>query len=176
MSRVILALKNDEELVAEPPRTLAISGGVASNMFLRKVAQSTLEARGFNNVRVVAPPPSFCTDNAAMIAYAGATMYFDGGWRSDNAFVPKAQWSIEKIIYENADYWVRRPGFGPAKEMDAHAERLVRGSQALENERKTAETPDEAAVEKSIEASTEDLEVEDAADKEPLLTAEAGGQ
>ena len=45
-----------------------ISGGVAANKFLRDRLSVLCEAQGF---RMVCPPPSLCTDNGAMIAWAG---------------------------------------------------------------------------------------------------------
>jgi N6-L-threonylcarbamoyladenine synthase len=48
---------------------LVITGGVAANRGLRAHAQSVGAASG---VEVIVPPFASCTDNAAMIAYAGA--------------------------------------------------------------------------------------------------------
>lgn len=111
MSRVVMALREDEDLVAHPPSTLVLSGGVASNRFLRKVAEETLRARGFPRIRVIAPAIRYCTDNAPMIAFAGGQMYNEG-WVTDNAFTCKVKWSIEEIL-SDADCWVRRPGYLP---------------------------------------------------------------
>lgn len=121
MSRVLLALRQDEELRARPPRHLVLSGGVTANLLLRAVARSTLRARGFPGVRVVAPDPSWCTDNAAMIAYTGALMYRDG-WESHHGFHPEVKWPIEEIL-TGIGYWSRRAGFGPPGQTDAKAER-----------------------------------------------------
>jgi N6-L-threonylcarbamoyladenine synthase len=49
-------------------RTLVIGGGVASNAFIRTRLAAATEAEGF---RLIAPPPRLCTDNGAMIAWAG---------------------------------------------------------------------------------------------------------
>jgi N6-L-threonylcarbamoyladenine synthase len=49
--------------------TLVLSGGVAANRELRARAKLAGERAG---IRVVVPPFRSCTDNAAMIAYAGA--------------------------------------------------------------------------------------------------------
>lgn len=47
---------------------LVVAGGVASNARVRTTLETIAEARG---LRFVAPPPALCTDNAAMIAWAG---------------------------------------------------------------------------------------------------------
>jgi N6-L-threonylcarbamoyladenine synthase len=46
-----------------------VAGGVAANKAVRARLQSVAEARGFS---FTAPPLAYCTDNAAMIALAGA--------------------------------------------------------------------------------------------------------
>ncbi|MCX5494713.1 tRNA (adenosine(37)-N6)-threonylcarbamoyltransferase complex transferase subunit TsaD [Kaistia dalseonensis] len=48
---------------------LVVAGGVAANKALRAGLEAELGARGF---RLVAPPLELCTDNGAMIAWAGA--------------------------------------------------------------------------------------------------------
>jgi N6-L-threonylcarbamoyladenine synthase len=49
-------------------RTLAVAGGVAANAALRAALAKAAAAEGF---RLVAPPLALCTDNGAMIAWAG---------------------------------------------------------------------------------------------------------
>ncbi len=49
--------------------TIAVGGGVAANRGLRAILS---EAAGKRGLRVLFPPPSLCTDNAAMIACAAA--------------------------------------------------------------------------------------------------------
>lgn len=109
--KVVLALRTVPDLIADPPSTLILSGGVASNLFLRRVAETTLRARGFGDIKVLAPAVRYCTDNAPMIAFAGAQMYEQEGWTTELEFAPKVKWSIEEIL-SDADCWVRRPGFG----------------------------------------------------------------
>lgn len=105
MSRVIMALETDKELLANPPETLVISGGVASSRFLRHVAASMLQAHGFDNMTVTAPKPDLCTDNAKMIAWAGLKMY-EAGWTTEKSFLPQGEWPIEEII-TGVDCWRR---------------------------------------------------------------------
>jgi N6-L-threonylcarbamoyladenine synthase len=50
-------------------RLLVVAGGVAANRTVRRVLEQTAAARGFT---FLAPPLAYCTDNAAMIALAGA--------------------------------------------------------------------------------------------------------
>jgi N6-L-threonylcarbamoyladenine synthase len=55
-------------LPAAQPMTLVVAGGVAANRHLRA---RLADLAGRHDARLVAPPPSLCTDNAAMIAWAG---------------------------------------------------------------------------------------------------------
>lgn len=50
-------------------RLFVVAGGVAANRTVRRVLEATADARGF---AFLAPPMAYCTDNAAMIALAGA--------------------------------------------------------------------------------------------------------
>ncbi|MCW5746420.1 MAG: tRNA (adenosine(37)-N6)-threonylcarbamoyltransferase complex transferase subunit TsaD [Alphaproteobacteria bacterium] len=52
----------------EGPLTLVVAGGVAANQHLRA---RLAELAAVHDARLVAPPPALCTDNAAMIAWAG---------------------------------------------------------------------------------------------------------
>lgn len=51
-----------------PPATLVVAGGVAANTYLRERLSALSLAEEFS---FVSPPPSLCTDNGAMIAWAG---------------------------------------------------------------------------------------------------------
>jgi N6-L-threonylcarbamoyladenine synthase len=52
----------------DAPPVLVLAGGVAANQALRRALGALADARG---ARLVAPPPALCTDNAAMVAWAG---------------------------------------------------------------------------------------------------------
>ncbi|KAI1001391.1 hypothetical protein K3495_g6809 [Podosphaera aphanis] len=73
---------------------LVVSGGVASNKFLQTVLRKAFDARGLQHVRLIVPPSSLCTDNAAMIAWTGIEM-FEAGWTTDLCATALRQWSID---------------------------------------------------------------------------------
>jgi len=64
-----LAIKCDRALEQTGARTLVVAGGVGANVRLRARLQALAEKRGG---RACFPRPEFCTDNGAMIAFAGA--------------------------------------------------------------------------------------------------------
>jgi len=64
-----LARKLVDAALREKVADVVLGGGVAANRELRRRAHELGEARG---LRVLVPPLASCTDNAAMIAYAGA--------------------------------------------------------------------------------------------------------
>ena len=75
-----LARKLVDAALREKVRDVVLGGGVAANRELRRRAAELGEARG---LRVLVPPLASCTDNAAMIAYAGALRLARGerdGW------------------------------------------------------------------------------------------------
>ena len=65
---------------AEPAAALVVAGGVAANREIR-AALATLAAE--HAMRFVAPPPALCTDNAAMIAWAGCERIARADFRAD---------------------------------------------------------------------------------------------
>jgi N6-L-threonylcarbamoyladenine synthase len=76
----VLARKTIAAAVREAVGDVVLGGGVAANRELRRRAT---ELGAANGLRVLVPPPASCTDNAAMIAYAGALRLERGerdGW------------------------------------------------------------------------------------------------
>ena len=55
--------------------TLAVAGGVAANTEIRGALQLVAQREGFS---YLAPPLEYCTDNAAMIAWAGLELFAKG--------------------------------------------------------------------------------------------------
>jgi N6-L-threonylcarbamoyladenine synthase len=78
----------------EGVRRAVISGGVAANRGLRAAAQQACERAG---VSLHVPPAKSCTDNAAMIAYAGA-MRIRAGVRDPLGFTVHANWPVERAL------------------------------------------------------------------------------
>lgn len=95
-SRTIIALKKLKS-EGSMPGTLVVSGGVASNDFLRYALRKMLNVRGFSDVQLIFPPVYLCTDNAAMIAWAGVEMY-EAGYRSGLDTLAQRKWSLEKLL------------------------------------------------------------------------------
>jgi N6-L-threonylcarbamoyladenine synthase len=77
--------------VAGQPTCLVVAGGVAANLAIRRGLQRLGTEVG---LRIVTPPPELCTDNGAMIAWAGAERLAAG--LSDTLDVsPRARWPLD---------------------------------------------------------------------------------
>jgi N6-L-threonylcarbamoyladenine synthase len=89
----INAIKEFENLALESNKTFVLSGGVAANLYIRSVIENAISQFGFT---LVCPPPSLCTDNAAMIAWAGIER-LKLGLINTLDFCPRARWSLEEL-------------------------------------------------------------------------------
>jgi len=83
----VLADRCANALALAPSDTLVVAGGVAANTYLR----GRLEGLG---VRLVAPPIKLCTDNGAMIAWAGIER-LRRGMTDPLDFAPRPRWPLD---------------------------------------------------------------------------------
>ncbi|HEY2541282.1 MAG TPA: tRNA (adenosine(37)-N6)-threonylcarbamoyltransferase complex transferase subunit TsaD [Stellaceae bacterium] len=82
-------------------RTLVAAGGVAANTRLRHRLSDLAVSAGFD---FVSPPPALCTDNAAMVAWAGLER-LRLGLVDDLAVAPRPRWPLDPAAQP-------RPGAG----------------------------------------------------------------
>jgi len=88
-----LAVKCRRALRESTANTLVIAGGVGANQALRARLQADGKAYGWS---VFYPRPEFCTDNGAMIAYAGM-LRLRAGEHAELAIAARARWSLEDL-------------------------------------------------------------------------------
>lgn len=91
-----LAEKTRRAMVAFAEMTggssFAVAGGVAANQLIGNKLRAIAEAQGFS---FCAPPLKYCTDNAAMIAWAGLEQ-FQNGARDDMTLVARPRWPLDQ--------------------------------------------------------------------------------
>lgn len=75
------------------PTALVGAGGVAANQAIRKALNRAAFEVG---TRLVVPPPELCTDNGAMIAWAGAER-LAAGLTDTLDVAPRARWPLEDV-------------------------------------------------------------------------------
>ena len=88
-----LAIKCGRALEAAGCDTLVVAGGVGANRRLRAKLEAMAEARGG---RVRFPRPALCTDNGAMIAFAGA-LRLAAGQHADAAVHVTPRWDMASL-------------------------------------------------------------------------------
>jgi N6-L-threonylcarbamoyladenine synthase len=79
---------------AGPVTALVVAGGVAANKAIRAALEALAEGSGLN---FTAPPLALCTDNAAMIAWAGVEHANERGWGQADPldFAARPRWPLD---------------------------------------------------------------------------------
>jgi N6-L-threonylcarbamoyladenine synthase len=85
-----LAIKCERAMDQAGTRQLVVAGGVGANLRLRERLQAAAARRGG---RVSFPRPEFCTDNGAMIAFAGA-LRLQAGQHEGDAVTVFPRWDM----------------------------------------------------------------------------------
>jgi N6-L-threonylcarbamoyladenine synthase len=104
--RLAVGLKLFAEIFG-PARALVAAGGVAANRAIRGALQDVAAKA---ETTLIIPPPALCTDNGAMIAWAGAERLALG--MSDTMEAPpRARWLLDAEAKVPAGYANSRAGF-----------------------------------------------------------------
>jgi N6-L-threonylcarbamoyladenine synthase len=90
-----------------PPRALVAAGGVAANQAIRGALLDVATKAG---TMLIIPPPALCTDNGAMIAWAGAERMALGLIDTMDA-PPRARWLLDTNATAPAGFANTRAGF-----------------------------------------------------------------
>lgn len=90
-----------------PPRALVAAGGVAANRAIREALQDVATKAG---TTLIMPPPELCTDNGAMIAWAGAERMALGLIDGMDA-PPRARWLLDANASAPAGFANTRAGY-----------------------------------------------------------------
>ncbi len=90
----VLVAKAQQALAVSDLNDLIVAGGVGANRRLRERLAQALADRG---QKVRWPPPEYCTDNGAMIAYAGALRLADAKTPGDGRINNRARWPLSEL-------------------------------------------------------------------------------
>ena len=104
--RLSVGLKLFQEIFG-PPRALVAAGGVAANQAIRGALQDVAAKA---ETTLIIPPPALCTDNGAMIAWAGAERLALDITDTMEA-PPRARWLLDAGTKVPAGYANTRAGF-----------------------------------------------------------------
>jgi N6-L-threonylcarbamoyladenine synthase len=90
-----------------PPSALVAAGGVAANQAIRGALQDVAAKA---QTSLIIPPPALCTDNGAMIAWAGAERLALGMIDTMDA-PPRARWRLDENAVAPKGFANTRAGF-----------------------------------------------------------------
>ncbi|MGZ5000120.1 MAG: tRNA (adenosine(37)-N6)-threonylcarbamoyltransferase complex transferase subunit TsaD [Methylomonas sp.] len=89
-----LAIKCNRALQQTGLKTLVVAGGVSAN---RAIRASLMELASEQGAEVYFPRPEFCTDNGAMIAYAGCQRLLAGQIQNLEIFA-RPRWPMDELL------------------------------------------------------------------------------
>ncbi len=92
INRLTNALKDSRVLEASP-KTLVVAGGVAKNTAIRSAMEKLAQK---NKMIFAAPPLNLCTDNGAMIAWAGLENFLIGNVVRE-PIAPRPRWPLTEL-------------------------------------------------------------------------------
>ena len=84
---------HDERVISAAPKTLVVAGGVAKNSAIRASMEQLAAEK---NMQFAAPPMNLCTDNGAMIAWAGLENYRCGKIVKEPV-APRPRWPLTEL-------------------------------------------------------------------------------
>ena len=84
---------HDERVISVAPKTLVVAGGVAKNSAIRASMEKLAAEK---NMQFAAPPMNLCTDNGAMIAWAGLENYRLGKIVKEPV-APRPRWPLTEL-------------------------------------------------------------------------------
>jgi len=93
----VLVRKAQSALEQVGLKQLVVAGGVGANRLLRSRLNA---AAGKFGGEVFYPDLEFCTDNGAMIAFAGAMRLQHEAGRRDYRFNVKPRWDLQELNYD----------------------------------------------------------------------------
>ena len=99
------------------PTALVAAGGVAANQAIR---DALLDVALQNRIPLVVPPPELCTDNGAMIAWAGVERLAVGLWDALDVS-PRARWPLDQVTKPVAGKSVTPAAVEPTPQVDGTA-------------------------------------------------------
>jgi N6-L-threonylcarbamoyladenine synthase len=91
VERTRAGLRAFRERFGHYPQALVVAGGVAANQSIRRAVQRLAIEAG---LKLVIPPPKLCTDNGAMIAWAGSEL-LNAGLIDDMHTPARARWPLD---------------------------------------------------------------------------------
>lgn len=89
-----LAIKCKRAIQQTGLKTLIVAGGVSANQGIRRQLESMCQTE---NAQIYFPRPEFCTDNGAMIAYAGCQR-LQAGQTQDLTIFARPRWPMEELL------------------------------------------------------------------------------